>query len=320
MRRFRPLPDGLSARAFSTRDATQLGVTPDRLRARDLNAPFPGVRTAASPLTTIEACRAFAPRLRDCDVFSHVTAAQLWRIPLPLHRSGTFPLHVSSEAPARAIRVSRVAGHQLEWAPGEVTTLDGLPLSGVALAWCQLGESLKLPDLIAAAEFVITGNPYGDLLPLASIHELRAASMARIGGRGSVVRRQALEHAVVGALSRPESLLRLLLLSGGIPQPLINVGVTDEHGSFVAMPDLQWPEYQVAMEYEGDHHREQVRFRRDIRRIEALVDAGWLVVKASADDLFVHPDELVARVIRRLKSRGWRPTLRDLPKFGPIRP
>jgi len=105
----------------------------------------------------------------------------------------------------------------------------------------------------------------------------------------------------------------------GVPEPEVNPSLLDENGSFLAMPDLAWPEYMFAIEYEGDHHRGVDQYRRDIRRIERLIDAGWSVMKISADDLFDRPDETVARVARRLTARGWTPQRRELRRIGHVR-
>jgi hypothetical protein len=122
-----------------------------------------------------------------------------------------------------------------------------------------------------------------------------------------------------GPFSRPESLLRYFVGWAGVPEPEINPSLVDERGSFLAMPDLAWPEFMFATEYEGDHHRGIDQYRRDIRRIEVLIDAGWSVMKVSADDLFDHPGELVARVQRRLAARGWVGPRRDLRRIGHVR-
>ncbi|TBN57284.1 hypothetical protein EYE40_07660 [Glaciihabitans arcticus] len=118
-------------------------------------------------------------------------------------------------------------------------------------------------------------------------------------------------------MSRPESLSRLLFDRAGLPEALINTPVYDDRGAFLAMPDESWPEFRVAYEYEGDYHREVGQFRRDLGRVERLIDHDWAVTKASADDLYGAPIALVQRVARRLTRAGWtgRPILRQLGNF-----
>ncbi|CAN5268887.1 hypothetical protein BH11ACT2_BH11ACT2_09520 [soil metagenome] len=259
------------------REAREAGVTPDRLRSADLDAPFHGVRTRGVDLTLVEnRCRAYLTLMSSEAYFSHTTAAMLWGIPL----------------------------------------LRGLPIVSPAAAWADVAESLGVDDLVAAGEAAITGNPIRDRPPIASLEELAAIAQQRRGTAGARARAQALRLMKNGALSRPESLTRLLLVRAGVPHPLINPSIFDDRGAFVAMPDLAWPEYKVALEYEGDHHREVKRYRTDIARVERLVDHGWLVVKVSADDLFDEPRALVERVVRRLVSRGWTPGRIHLAQIG----
>jgi len=293
-------PPHLVGRAFST---AALDLTAGQLRSRALQTSFRGVRSIGLDLASLEhRCLAYAARMKPDAAFSSVTAALLWRMPLPL-AVGAEPLHVTVPTPGRAPRGDGVIGHRSSWL--ETTQRMRLRCTSAVSTWCDLASALTVPDLIAVGDYVLTGDPYKDVLPLATVDELRAAVELRTGTAGHRARVSALARIEQGPLSRPESLLRLLVLDAGLPHPLINESVSDERGSFLAMPDLSWPGLKVALEYEGDHHRGTGQFRRDIRRVERLVDYGWIVVKASADDLFDLPGELVARVARRLRSRGW---------------
>jgi len=165
---------------------------------------------------------------------------------------------------------------------------------------------LEVPDLLACAEFAITGNPYENRLALTSLENLAAAAGIVAGGHGHRARTTVLRFARAGALSRPESLLRYLLVKSGLPNPRINENCNDSRGSFIALADLSWPAFRVAAEYEGDHHRGVSQFRSDIHRFEKLADHHWAAVRISADDLFDRPDQTVARVASRLAERGWK--------------
>lgn len=304
-----PIPTG----PFSVASALAAGVSVGRLRGKALARPFHGVRTLLPPTTLAGSCAALQVRMRDGDAFSHLTAARLWRMPLPLDLRDA-RLHVTSPAPVRALRGRGVVGHSEELAPNEVTSLRGLPVVTPARAWAQMSTVVSWFDAVALADFLVTGLPLEDLLPLSTMEEIEAAHL-RAGSRGAARRRRALEHVSVGPFSRPESLSRVLFRLAGLPEAALNEGVADERGSFLAMPDQTWPEFRVAYEYEGKHHGQTAQFRRDITRLERLVDHGWLVVKGSADDLFDQPSELVARVARRLTSRGWTGRSRELPQY-----
>lgn len=58
-----PLPPRLAGRPFRTARALKLDVTRGRLGARDLAAPFRGVRAPAGADALIDLCRAYAQRM-----------------------------------------------------------------------------------------------------------------------------------------------------------------------------------------------------------------------------------------------------------------
>jgi len=296
-----PLPADLAGQ-FSVAAALERGISADRLRT--LPAPFRGIRTL-EPVgdSVLDAAKAFSPRLRPSQFFSHRTAALLWRIPLP--GFDVMPLHVTTAAPGRPPSGKGIVGHCMVVESRDLVRIAGLPVTSAPRTWALLTDELAIHDLVAAAEYLVTGVSLSRIYPLTTLDELRRITARLASSRGHRNRIAALEAVRPGPLSRPESLVRLVLVRSGIPEPEINVPCLDEHGGLVAVPDLRWPRYKVALEYEGDHHRDVAQFRRDIQRIERLVDAGWIVVKVSADDLFARPGDLVRRVARRLTARGW---------------
>lgn len=299
-----PLPSHLLATPFSYAEARAAGVSAGQLRSSSLQHPFRGVRSHGLDLDeTHDLCRAYVPRMPLGAVFTHSTAARLRQMPLP--RDMARELHVTVPVGRRAPRGRGVIGHQQRLGPDELTTVRGLAVASPAATWAQLGELLGVDDLIAVGEYIITGNPYEKRLPLASMNDLRAAAEVRLHGAGHRARMAAIAEIREGALSRPETFVRILLTRCGLPEPLINADVVGACAEFIAMPDLQWPEFRVALEYQGDHHRGQKQFRSDVARIEKLIDADWLVVQVTAAELFGNPRIVVERVERRLRSRGW---------------
>jgi very-short-patch-repair endonuclease len=70
----------------------------------------------------------------------------------------------------------------------------------------------------------------------------------------------------------------------------------------VAFLDMGWREFKVAVEYDGDHHRNDRRqYVKDIARLRMLEALGWIVIRVIADD---KPRDVVARVEAALISRG----------------
>jgi very-short-patch-repair endonuclease len=63
--------------------------------------------------------------------------------------------------------------------------------------------------------------------------------------------------------------------------------------------DLAWPESRLIVEYEGAYHFDDLQIRRDDRRYDRLIAAGWRVIRLSAPDLR-DLDAVVARIAREL--------------------
>jgi len=95
-----------------------------------------------------------------------------------------------------------------------------------------------------------------------------------------------------------ESVLRWLLHAAGVPTPELQYVIRTVAGEFRA--DLAWPELKVLVEFDGDVHRERGVFVRDLRRQNALVAAGWTVLRFSSADVLGRPDDVIAQVLRAL--------------------
>ena len=66
-------------------------------------------------------------------------------------------------------------------------------------------------------------------------------------------------HLVDGGASSPkDTWLRLLLVDAGLPTPTTQIPVVDDYRA-LAMLDMGWTEFGVAVEYDGDHHRSDRR-------------------------------------------------------------
>jgi len=108
-----------------------------------------------------------------------------------------------------------------------------------------------------------------------------------------------------GADSPPESHLRLLLLDDGLPRPTTQLPIRNEHGTRVALADMGWPEWRVALEYDGIHHFEDPHQRaRDRDKANELQRLGWRLICVTADLLHRRPDQLLFWVQEALYANG----------------
>jgi hypothetical protein len=105
------------------------------------------------------------------------------------------------------------------------------------------------------------------------------------GRHGIRAARVALDLVDPGAESPRESWLRLLLIRAGFPRPQTQIPVYNEYGVLIGEVDMGWEELKVAVEYEGDHHRTDPReFNKGIRRFDDLTEAGWIIIRVTAQD------------------------------------
>ena len=292
------LPDELGP-AFTVRDARSLGVARDRLTAMDLCAPFHGVRTRVDTAAddVLTRCRIYEPRLTSAQFFSHSTAAALWGLPLPAYASAS--LHVSALPPGREPRTRGVRGHRLDVPIEHLTLRHGLPVPDPAETWAQLGAMHRIDDLVAVGDAILTRD-------LAEPADLEEAAQ-RLARRGAKSLREALPLLRAGAESPRETVVRLILIRAGLPEPELNRDLRDGDGRFVARLDLAYPEYRVAVEYDGRQHAELAQFRRDADRWPAIAAQGWLLVRVVDHHLIDPGRDVVDPVARALRSRGWRP-------------
>ncbi|QLQ38245.1 hypothetical protein [Micromonospora robiginosa] len=108
------------------------------------------------------------------------------------------------------------------------------------------------------------------------------------------------------AQSPPESHLRVRLMFAGLPRPVAQHPVRVSTG-LVLHPDLAWPEFRVAVEYDGQWHADPERTHLDRRRLNQLVEAGWLVLHVTGRRLRQEFPALVREIRAALVARGWRP-------------
>lgn len=296
-----PRPSPLPARlgpAFSTRDAIDAGVTPRRLRARDLVAPFHGVRARGEPRSVEERARAYVGIMGPRHVFSHATAAALQGIPVPLRHERDERLHVTVLGGPRAPRGPLVAGHKTT-ASFAVRTHHGLPLLSPSDTWCSLAATLSLDELICAGDRLI-GLPW----PLASMDEIGQS----IGCHGRRAGASAVRHALAemhpGSYSPRETTTRLVLVRAGLPMPELNSRIR-LRGGRVTRGDLVFRRWRVLVEYEGEQHATDLgQWRTDVDRLNDFAQDSWRVIRVTKG---TSPEELVARTRLALQERGWRP-------------
>lgn len=228
-------------------------------------------------------------------VVSHTAAALLWGMELvetPCLRTVTVARD-RSRAARDGARVSRA-----DLPAADVVARDGVRVTSVVRTVLDLARSLPLEQAVAAADSALRRA-------LVTVAELQAALRVLPAGRGRerVARVVGLVDARCGSVL--ESLFRVLIARHGLPAPVAQVVVRTRSGARVGRVDFAWPDLRLVVETDGfAFHADRERYRSDRRRGNALVLAGWRVLRFSWEDVVQHPAYVVASVRGLLEQAG----------------
>lgn len=291
----------LAARVWTRERARREGISVARLTGgEEFTRVVPGAYVETCWARDLPTRCAAALTSAPHAVLSHWTALQVQGLPGPLRRPDL--LHLTVVDGEWTPRWSGVVVHRTS-SVRVFTSARGLRVTGVDRAWCDSAalasgwSTAQDPaDLLAVGDALLARRP-------GVVREIAFLLGARTGGRGVALARDLLAELDPRAESAMESRLRWVLRDGGLPAPAVQHEVRGARGGFVARVDLAYPQARVAVEYDGDHHRDQGQWRRDLRRRERMEGLGWRVVVVTAHDLLRQPEDVVARVHRALASR-----------------
>lgn len=235
--------------------------------------------------------------MRPDAAFTSITAARLWGAPMPQWIPDDV-VHVAVRHGTARPGGRGVVGVQYAPRSYEIVELDGLRVLSPASTWTSLAPTLGLADLVAVGDFLVTPG-FASVHPaLASVEDLAAAA-GRPRLRGRDVALAASRLVRVGSLSRPESLTRVLAVTGGLPEPVCNLRVSP-----LLMFDVAWPTWRVGLDYHGASHRSASQYARDVGRSDLARHEGWDAIQITASDLFDSPFDTLGRIRGRLSRRG----------------
>ncbi|GAB2925124.1 hypothetical protein GCM10027280_10510 [Micromonospora polyrhachis] len=253
-------------------------------------------------------CDAVALTLPPNAAIGGLSAAYLWGVNL-LNRDS--PVCVVLPAPTRRRPNRRVAVSHHTLAAEDIGRFAGLPVTTPIRTAFDLGRGAFDPD---GGAFAPDGRHQAQTEAVVAVDALLHRRVVRLpalgeylathrGWPGTAQLRQVLTLAEPLSESPMETRLRLLLHNAGAPPLTAQHDVHDARGRFLGRMDLAYPRWRIAIEYEGDHHRERGHFRRDVARLNALRAAGWLVLRFTADDVLRHPTRIIRQVNRAIHER-----------------
>ncbi|MEV7527823.1 hypothetical protein [Agrococcus sediminis] len=286
MRPSTPLPEPFDLGAFRVGEALDEGVGRGRLRGSDLEAPFRGVRSR--PITDVQALAlAYAAAMPSHQLFGGVTAARLWGLPIadPWRRDESLVIARPHGTAPGTVRGTR----HLAFDPTRLRTteLDGVRLLGPLATAITLARELPHEALVQVADALLTPSRSYPGLRLERKPERGYATpqelddfIARCAGLAGVAAlRAAAADARGGVDSRFETITRLLIVEAGLPEPVVHPPVVVDGEEW--HPDLGYPELRIAIEFEGDGHRDERQWHVDIDRYARFEAAGWTTVRVT---------------------------------------
>jgi very-short-patch-repair endonuclease len=180
------------------------------------------------------------------------------------------------------VRVARTRRSQRD-----VVTRSGVRLTAVRRTVVDLLVDASLVTAVAAADAACHADAF--LLPRLD-EDLRF--LRRPGVRRARHRLALVEPSTESPL---ETLLRLLLVTAGLPRPRAQVTVT-EAGQFLARVDFLLPG-RLVVETDGrQHHESWAAGIADRQRQNRLVAAGYRVLRSTWHDVTTRPAEVVAEL------------------------
>jgi hypothetical protein len=223
---------------------------------------------------------------------SHWSAARVLRLPVP---DNPFE-HVTVRDPDdRRYR---------PWLKPHVTTrkrgvivVRGLPVTDPITTFLQMAGHLSLVDLVVLGDAIVR------MYRISPARLLKAAKSST--DYYAAAARRAAAYVRKGVDSPMETRLRMLIVLAGLPEPVVNVVLVHEDGSWRRRFDLCYPRIKLVVEYNGRHHREEPQRTQDESRVEELEPEGYLILAFEAEDIYVTPEETLHKIHRQLILRGW---------------
>ncbi|MEG3615853.1 hypothetical protein [Isoptericola haloaureus] len=247
-------------------------------------------------------------RIRAVDVrldvdhwFSHTSAAVLhgcwtWRLSDVVHLTQLRPPNLAQ---------TRERGLRRHWTDlplRDRTTVAGIPATSLERTVVDCARLLRPAQALVVTDSALRGG--------ADPETLTTILGESVGKRGVPRAREVLALADARSESPGESILRWIAHDEGLPAPEPGLDVGTHRGT--VWVDLAWPEWRVAVEFDGavkysggEFGDPSARVRQEKARQDALEEAGWVVLRVLWDEL-ADPPALAARIRRALWHRATR--------------
>lgn len=223
-------------------------------------------------------------------VLSHRSAADLWDV--VAYPAGSGPVHVSvagrNPGLQQGIRIHRSTSLRR----GDVTTRYGIPTTTPDRTLLDLAGELGERELerAVAEAFALGRTTRAGLL----------SSLERHPGRPGIGRLRSqlgAQRDPARTRSMAEERLLAAIREAGLPEPRVNVRI----GRWEV--DLLWPRARLVVEVDGyASHSSRRAFERDHAKSAELRDAGYALLRFSANQVRDEPERTVERIRSALRE------------------
>jgi hypothetical protein len=253
-------------------------------------------RVAGAPLSwrgaLLAACWAGGPR----GVASHRSAARLFDLP-----GGRDALvEVTCPRWRRKRHEGFIVHETIALDRWDVRIVDGIPTTSPERTLLDLGSVVGFSVVEMAMDVALRRG----LVTLSTLWAM-LGRLGRQGRNGAGVLRAVLSRK--DPKQRPpespmETRLLQVLRRRGLPDPVPQFEVYDDHGMFIARVDAAYPQWKVAIEYESlEYHTGAEAVLRDSGRRNRLMSAQWSPVTATIEDIRTG-GHLLAAAIRAISG------------------
>ncbi len=214
-------------------------------------------------------------------------------------RSPSGPVHVLIPADRRRVGAGRVLVERTERLP--IPAPGRWPLASVARAALDFARRSSDRDEVRATITEVVQR--GRCSPADLCAELEVGS-----SRGSALSRAVLREIADGVRSVAEADARTLVIRSGLPQPMYNPRLLDEHGRLIAIPDVWFDEVALAWEIDShEYHLSPEDYDRTLDRRSAMMAEGVVVMHSQPSKLRRRRNEVVDELRRNHAQAALRP-------------
>ena len=279
-------------RPFTRAELLASGYDARLLRRRTYRQVVKGIWAHADHIDDTTRLRAALLSHPEGAVASHFSAARLYRLPVPDHPFE----HVTVFRTDDRRRRHGVKSHVTKRLK-RVRHVRGIPVLDPVTVFIQLAGQLSLVDLVVLGDALVREL---------GITPRKLVALCRRSG-DYYAKRAAVAAAYVraGVDSPMESILRMLIVLAGLPEPRTDVRVYDEDGVLRRRFDLYYVDGRVIVEYDGRQHaRDSSQWLRDLERREEFDDQGYRILVVTSEGIYRAPERTLQRLRRVLVARG----------------